>query len=305
MTKEKGIVLLAGFHHSYATSAMGLVASIRKTDKETPIIVYTTQGLIPEKKLHVFEVVLNAKVKVLDSKYYMTGNQVTFVKAKTHLYELSPFQKTIYLDVDMVWLPRKTPGMLFSSLEGCPFTTISEGYFDTTENILRTSGFYYYWSDKYDIVNAYPDIKKHGKLWQLRSEFMYFEKSPETKKLFSLVKKIYAQPLTRPTKIGESLPDEYAFNIATSIMGMPPHSEQYSPVFWDFKRMIKRQTPVDEHTIMSQYYAYSVGGNETQPDQKSFYNRQIKGSMNAMGIPGYSFTIRDKKDFKELKREKM
>lgn len=303
--KEKGIVLFAGFHHSYASAALGLIASIRNKDKEIPILLYVTEGLLAPQRQRIFEGIFKTKVQVLDPKHYTTDGRVTFVKAKTRLYELSPFQKTMYLDVDMVWLPRTTVSQAFALLEGVPFTMPSEGYFDIPENVMKTTGFYQFWSDKWDILDKYPQIKEQGRLNQLRSEMIYFEKSPEIKKLFTLAKKVYDNPLTRPTSIGGALPDEYAFNIASSIMGIHPHDDQFYPIYWEFKRAVMRKPPVDQFEIMAKYWAYSVGGNETTLDQKNLYNRWIKGSMNTAGMPMLAFNLVDKKDIAVLNRQKL
>ena len=41
---------------------------------------------------------------------------------------ISPFDETIFLDVDMIWNPKKKPEDLFEELNNPDFTMCNEGY---------------------------------------------------------------------------------------------------------------------------------------------------------------------------------
>lgn len=300
---EKGLVLLAGFHSTYANYALGLISTIRNKDKEIPILLYITEGLLSDSKMRALQNTLNVEVKVLDPEHYTVDGDIRFVKAKTRLYELSPFKKTIFLDVDMIFFPRKTLSQLFESLDGKEFSIISEGHFDIKQNQELPNGFYTYWGDRDTILEKYPEIKKQGRLNKLRSEFLYFEKSPKIKKLFTLVKQVYDNPLTRSIKIGEALPDEYAFNIATSILGY--QFDAWSPIYWEYKRQVMNKPIESEFVLFNNYYAFSVGGNVTVDWQKSIYNRHISGSMGNLGLSHLVFKLNDKMNIAALNRQKL
>jgi len=296
---------MAGFHPIYGKAALGLIATIRTKDKNIPITLFYSEGAINNALHGAITGVLNANLVPLLPEHYNHNGRIQFVKAKTRLYDLSPYQKTMYLDVDMAWLPRKTASEAMDSLSGVPFAMQSEGYFDAVNNVLKSTGFYHFWADHYDIIEEYPAVKEKGRLNMLRSEMIYFEKSTETKKLFALVKKIYDSPKTRTVAIGGAVPDEYAFNIATSTLGIYPHQENFDPIFWDFKRGAMKEQPQPLSTIMSTKWAYSVGGKVTSDQQKDIYNNQIKAALNAAKLQNLVFTLRDKNEFPILNRQKI
>lgn len=115
----------------------------------------------------------------------------------------------------------------------------------------------------------------------MRSEMIFFSKSPEMKKYFKLVKQIYDNPKMKVEEIGEVTPDEFAFNIASAITGINPHKENYSPIFWDYlhkkHKMIRSQ-------IFEEFKGYSIGGNVTNDNQKAIYNDLSSAYYKKLGL---------------------
>ena len=129
MKKEKGILLIALGHPIYGKMAAALAASIKATSQEIPIVLYcseqsTSRLMEGEKKL--FDQML-----IMPEEYYITNGVERFLKAKTFVYDLSPFDETIFLDVDMIWSPKKKPEDLFEELNNLDFTMCNEGYVDS------------------------------------------------------------------------------------------------------------------------------------------------------------------------------
>ena len=68
------------------------------------------------------------QMHTMPEEYYITNGIEKYLKAKTHIYDLSPFDETIFLDVDMIWNPKKKPEDLFEELKNLNFTMCNEGY---------------------------------------------------------------------------------------------------------------------------------------------------------------------------------
>ncbi len=284
----RGIILIAGGHAYYGKMAAALAASIRHHDKTIPILVYHAGYGINH--LQHFEKNLFSEVKTLPEESYMHNGRAQYMKAKLSLYDLSPFDETIYLDVDMIWSTKKTVGELFDSLKDVPFTMISEGHYDLTSIKDETNKAYTFWGDTQAILNKYGENKTDGKLYQLRSEFIYFKKNALIKKYFDKAKEIYENPLIEVSRIAGGIPDEFAFNIAGFLLNVHPHKDKYSPVYWYYmhgKEMLYNRTE-----LYQKYYAISIGGNRAPDDLKRLYNDLAKYYYNNLRLI-YPFKLSD------------
>ena len=128
MKKEKGILLIALGHPIYGKMAAALAASIKVAQTETPVVLYCNDKSVS--RLMDGEKKLFDKMITMPEDYYIVNGVEKYLKAKTHIYDLSPFDETIFLDVDMIWNPKKKPEDLFEELKNLNFTMCNEGYVD-------------------------------------------------------------------------------------------------------------------------------------------------------------------------------
>jgi hypothetical protein len=290
----KGIVLLAMGHPYYGQMARNLAVSIRFHDKNIPIcLFYATDGIghFRDKDLKLF-----TEVRKVPEHCYAVNGKNNWFRVKTFLYDLSPFDETIYLDADMIWLMRKKPAQLFGELAHCDFTIINEAHYDFNEDLSSTiTKKYSFWGDMEAIRKAYAEEGDFstGRLYMMRSEFIYFKKSAANKKYFDLVNQIYDGPKVKTAIIGGCLPDEFAFNIAGCILHHYPHQDLFSPVFWNYMHAELRK---EGETVYDNFYAYSIGGNVTQRGQKNAYNNLVKYYFRQSGLT-LPWALIDKRSF--------
>lgn len=276
MKTDKGIILIALKHHYYGNMAFNMALSIKHTDPEMPVMLihdYVSLGGLTQKHLAVFDIKHS-----LDSHH--TNENTQPYRSKFFLYDLSPFERSIYIDVDGLWLPRMSATKLFESLRNVDFTMINEGYHDMSTGLKTMSSKYTFWMVPEKIQETFPRNKnaKTGKAYQLRSEFIYFKKCSKNKKFFDLALKVYDDKKLKVKEIFSKVPDEYGFNIASLLLAHYPHEENYTPVYWEF---LHHNPVMNLEEMYHKYFAYSMGGHRSATRQEKLYNQLVKFYHNA------------------------
>lgn len=269
----RGIILLATGAPFYGRMAYNLAVSIKAAGPIDITVLHSGRGLshLSAKQLQIFDKIIEIK----DESF----------AAKLHLLDYTPYDQTLYLDADMLWLPGKTPDQLFDELEGISFTSITEGYYDYEAGADYGNKMYHYWTDPLEAKDLH---KLTGKFYQWRSEVMYFTKGAS--KLFNLAKKIYKNPKVKVKQFAGHIPDELALNIAASKLGIEPHEYKWRPGFWH--RLHGEGTGLP--AIVNDYYLLSVGGNFASGTMKTCYNNVCKAAHRKLGLQ-YLFTLQSKK----------
>lgn len=255
----------------YGRLAYNLTLSIKAVDPSLPVAVVhdgTALNHLGESQRAVFDHLIPAP---------MAG-----FGAKLHLNLLSPFEQTLYLDADMAWLPRHSPRDLIRSLRDTDFASITEGSSDDPHPK------YYFWASLDEIREKY----KVDKVYQWRSEVMYFTRTDRIDNMFARAREIYAAPgLKTIHKFGEHVPDELAINIATAEQGIEPHVYKWCPSFWP--RMHGEGGTLE--AIYTRYYLLSCGSNVVSSNTMVLYNRIIKAAAYKMKVQ-HVFPLMNKRD---------
>lgn len=205
--------------------------------------------------------------------------------AKLCLLDYTPYDKTLYLDADMVWLPGKKPSDLFNELDKVDFTAITEGYYDYKSGTDYGNSGYHYWVNPLEAKEAYGLTDK---FYQWRSEVMYFTK--QATELFELAKNVYASPKVKVRKFANTTPDEMAINIAAAKLNIDPHKFKWTPAYWH--RLHGEGALLN--TLLNKYYLLSVGGNFASRVMKDSYNNVCKAAHRKLGLR-FLFLLQSKK----------
>jgi hypothetical protein len=283
---EKGIIIIGAGNEYYGRQACSLAASIRSSDKEIPVLILTTPGCIPDRMLSIIQANANVTIDYLPEFAFMEGEKQNFFKSKVYAYDLSPFDKTILLDADMLWITPDNTDRLFAELSKTPFSMSNEGKVNVREGTIDTTRWYTIWAEYNQIIKHYK-TRLGDFYYQLRSEFMYFEKSPTMKKFFSIAKKIYDAPRVDHVKIGGHTPDELPLSLASSITGIYPHKDKWTPAYWYFRRQMMHQGQMNSSEIQFSYPILSIGGNVQNKELRDFYNARAKYYCSKIGLVDY------------------
>lgn len=291
---EKGILLIALGHHNYGRMALNLAVSIKNTCPDIPICLVYSTGAIKHLSPENIERFFSSVVEAPESSYVVAGKNL-YMRAKTHIYDFSPFKETLYLDVDMIWSQHMPVTRLFDELSESDFTMISEGHLDMASGKGEINPKYTFWADLEKIKEAWSDSPKFksGKLYQFRSEMIYFKKVKKNKEFFDLAKQIYDEPRVDVIQIGAGNSDEYAFNIASCLLHHYPHKEKYCPFYWHY---IHQGLRIKQTELLHTFYAVSIGGNILPAETKELYNNLAQMHFSRMGISG-PYIAKAKRDF--------
>lgn len=273
MRVDKGIILFACGHALYGRYAWNMCASIKAVDPDFPVVVVHSENSLS----HLSE----DRRKIFDQMILLPGSSGFGVKLELDL--LSPFEETLYCDVDMAWMPKRSPYELFEELKDVEFTSITEGH---TEDKSQK---YYFWSDPEEVRKKYGI---EGRIYQWRSEVMYFKKTERVSEMFSMARKIHANPgLDSVIKFGTQVPDELAIIIATAKLGIEPHVYKWCPALWPRLHGNNYGNVAD---LYSKYYLLSCGGNYATGDLKKLYNAIMKAACSKFRTQ-HIFQLMDKK----------
>lgn len=289
--KPKGVVLIALGNPQYGRMAANLAASIRNNDKDTPIhLIYSGDALnhltIPHRNL------FTSFAECPEECYTKNGKHV-YLKAKTCIYDLTPFETTIFLDVDLVTFPNKKFSDLFEELKDIDFTFQNRGFKDLSgENLDKNFSL---WCDINEVKEKYQTT---GKFYHLASEFMYFKKNEENKKFFDLTKEIFDNPKVKATEFGEDIPDELAFDIAACVMGKYPHKDNFVVVYWGLI-----DGNIAWKDLLNKFWGYSIGGNVIPDSILQRYNQLALIPVQKLNIP-FHYRAYNKKQWNKQRQSR-
>ena len=277
---EKGILIFALGHPYYGRYAYNLAITLKAIEKVNIAVVHDSTSLshLDDSQKSVFDTLIPCDLK-------------PGCGAKLHAYELSPFEKTLLLDADMLWLPVHSPSELFNELNGIEFTGITEG---STDN---PSSHYFFWAQIEEIRSKYEIT---GCVHQWRTEVIYFERSEKVESVFKDAVSIHDNHgLSSVKEFAEGIPDELSINIAAAKHGVNPHKPNWQPSYWP--QLYKNLIP-NVSTLYRDFYLLSAGGNLNTENVKQLYNTIVKAQAPKIGHT-HCFPLQSKYSFLKERRK--
>ena len=277
---ERGILILATGHELYAKLAFNLALSIKANDRHIKV------AMICDKKS--VSCLTPTHLKYFDHLYEIPqacitlGDQTHHFKAKTHLYDLTPFDKTLFLDADTLFCPNRKISWLFGELDEVNFSIPNNGYFDPLKNNKTTNG-YLWWGDLPKIKDYY-NLK--NKMPQTNSTLIYFKKGETAEKIFKTANQIYCDNKAPKVRKKWGFADEFCFNVSMSLHNYLPHELNWHPVYIHFIK-----SNIKELDIMQNYWAITNGGHTVSPVLIRIYNRLLNLYCTKNGIPDRFYHI--------------
>jgi hypothetical protein len=277
----KGFIIYALGHRNYYHMAETLAASLRFNNPEARVTLLC-DNLSNITYNELFESAIR-----LDISKYMVDGKLVFNKATICMYDHSPYDVTIKLDADMIWLQGRDPLKLFTELDQFDVMHMNRGHGWDAGNSV--------WTEEENLKQAYGFTDDH-KLYKIYGEFVYFKKGTISKSYFNAVKNVFNKPKVKMTDgfANGTFTDELAYQIATMKVGIE-YIDNYTPVMnkylgyrnWEFTYA---------YALPSSFYAYSIGGNSTSPFMREQYNILAKHYYYQLGLQN-PYQVRDKKTF--------
>ena len=296
--QERGILIIALGAPEYGRMAANLASSIRFADKDMKIhLVWSGQSISHLTDAHK---ALFTSMAECPAEYYTKNGKTVYLKAKTCIYELSPFEETLFLDADMIWFSNrqfKNATTVFNELKDVELTFQNRGHFDLKKDVLNEN--YSNWCNIKEVKAKYFTGAiggEKGRFYHLHSEFVFFKRSESNKAFFKLCREIFDKPKVKPADFDGDIPDELAFDIAVAITGKNPHKENYLPIHW-----FAMDGKASLHDLHDKYYGLSMGGNNLPPRVMEKYKMLAKVYARSLGLP-FSFSISPKKRWSPTRR---
>lgn len=193
-----------------------------------------------------------------------------FCFEKIDLFEKSPFEETLYLDVDGVCL--NDLGCLMDILKGCDIWIQPMGTGSKSDNITYT------WASN-DVVWDRFKLKEDSLFTTTQTSLIYFTKNAE--KFFLKLKENYKNRLDNSEyreMWGKSKqhPDELYYSVTLNQLGIS--LADHKPVF--FPEKLEKVSVIErDYHILSMY-----GGINVKPYAKQLYDRIMQKVLNAKGL---------------------
>lgn len=278
--KKEGIFLIAVKHPYYGRMAYNFAASVKAADPTFPVTV-AWGGYALNHLTHSQLAVFDDLMEVPD------GGLVNKLKVA----ELTPYQKTLFCDVDAVWLPARSPKVLIEQMGESEFCAITEGWTGLKKGVESKEHAYPLWAGLEQIRKAYK--LKASKLYQCRSEVMYMKKTKRVTEMMSRAVDIYTNPAIEVRGFAGELPDEFALNIALAEKGFDIVPELWKPSYWSPFHGLNIP-PVAK--LMQEYFMLSAGGNNVDAGTMKLYNDICKAACRKIGQQ-YLFPLMQKRNY--------
>jgi hypothetical protein len=197
----KGYLIFLSGNSSYGQWAKNMVNSLAHFSPDLPISIVGDINLLPERERKYIDKVVSINNEHLNDA---TG-RIAPGKFKLHLDLYSPYDETMYIDIDGVAVQE-----LQTLWEAC-------AGFDIATQVVSKSPLT---ADKWPClwlplpeVKAEYNLPSEGEIPEINSSFIYWRKTEKAAKFWAHAKANYREHLA--TKHwGHSFPDELAFNVA-------------------------------------------------------------------------------------------
>lgn len=294
VSSERGIVIMAIGDPMYGRLAFNLALSIKMTDKHMPVALFYSEKSLEDLGDH--QLAYFDHIEEVEGKRYIFQRDVheldscpedaitkQYQAVKTQVYELSPYNVTIYLDADTLWNPFRQPQWLFDSLSNEVFTICTNGFLNMrTEKRTRDNYLFWVKNDNWGALKRYYK-KEDGVLPQCSSTFFHFRRCKENDKLFLRVYQEYVQAtldfMSPASRWASGIADEYAFNVAMWLENRLPHTIPYHPIYFR-----PRSGEMSQKDIMMRFWGMTNGGVQVLPEIAQIYNKGVDYFTDMAGI---------------------
>lgn len=240
----------------YYNLSYNMALSIKQSNKNIKIALLTDDRelrYLTSSQRQVFDDVI-----LVDERNYMEDYKINPFLLKTKIYDLTPFDNTLYLDSDGLFVGNKSIDLLFDELKDIDFQ-IQEvrrytkdqagesGMIWTKPKENEANLFCELWS-KYDLDDAV--------FAEYNSSFIWFKKTNSNKIYFDKVQDNYLDRRISFKAIGTNYPDEMAWSTATAQLKHYSSIESYKPCYFEWEHENKDL----EYIKSSSYFMMMAGG---------------------------------------------
>lgn len=274
-----GIVIIALGYELYGSCAYNLALSLKANDNNIRVcILHDSKSIkhLTPNELSLFDI----QTLVPESDYIVDGKP-NYFRAKLFLNKLSPFDYTVYMDADNIWLPEKKVSWLIGEIIQNDFTIGMNGEYSVQDKKNYGAKNYPFWGDVNEIIKHWniPNFVP-----QTVAGFIAFRKCERTDLIFDLALNAYEDKKAPGRDWCGGKSDEYCFNVALGIMNI---KQDYFNVFY-FDKMDGSKPPED---IYRNYWGIATGGHKVSENVVILYNRLVNKYSIQKGMPSRHYHL--------------
>lgn len=191
---------------------------------------------------------------------------------KVQMYDYSPYEKTLYIDADSLFIREK----LTDFLEGIANKSFLIGEYKRWKKGEVPKK--YTWAKFPEIWDHYG-MKADMLFPECNSSMFFFDRSKANEKLFDAVGKAYMNPVKVNKSAGGFFPDEVAWGVGCGKSRRFSSIEGWMPCYFNWHSENK---PED-------YPFISMAGKDQPKRLVQAYNRQVNINSNLFGVEGFKF----------------
>lgn len=267
----RGVCLIACGSPYYSSWALNLCIAIKQKAPETKVtLLYHGEKSL--NYIHHFTHIFNECV-LIEGEFVKRNGIQSYMKPKVSLYDLSPYDETIFIDSDVLFDETKNIETLFEKCSNSGNFVIGN-----RGKVKVTGAQSLMWCTPADFVAKYG---QETETINSSSEFIYFKKCDEVKNYFEVVKNIFSNPPIKNIDFAHDFPDEHAFNLACVELNYFPKLLPFLPFHWE--KNTKKNITQSQMENDSECYGISFGGNSFNSFNKSLYDSYANKMAKQIG----------------------
>lgn len=266
---KSGVVIIAIGNPIYSHWAFTLCVSLKSHTEGLNVSLITQGNSLVE--LEQDQKNLFDQIIIAPDNYTNGVRGYDVFKCKLHLDELSPYDKTLYLDADTIWNNDHSIHEFIHSFDGIEFTSANRGRIACIDGNLRSG-----WSD----LKVVQDLYGIDYVYDLSSEVIYFEKGT---KIFKEARKVYDDLRIQTMTFGEGFPDEVFFMISIELCKLTLHQSPFYPSYWQPNYFYDRVKMKKENEIR-QFKLLSLGGAFAATNVRRLYYNMAGAALFRIGM---------------------
>lgn len=250
--------MVACGYELYGSYAVNLAKSVRAYEPSIKIaLIHDNKAIqhLTESEKSLFDI-----LTVADPADYTIAGKTQYQRMKLCAYKYSPFESTLYIDVDTLWFPNKPISEFIDHLKDKDFYIGKNGDFDPIKKKNLGSN-YTFWGEPLRISKYF---RLRNLLPQTISGVFWFKKSDFAEKIFNRALQVYADPKAPTQKWANGKADEYCFNVALSEANYQQGNVHI--VYFD-----KANGNINRETVYLNFWGIAAGGNQLSPAVRSLY----------------------------------
>jgi len=272
---KRGIIIIATKSAIYGRMAYNLALTIKATKTDIPIcLIHDAAAIAHFSQDHL--VLFNDRILCA-----WDWNKIRF-----NVDKLSPYDHTLQLDADMLWL-YKDPTELFERFAEAELQVTNEGFHDIESGEDHLTNNYIWLADLEDTIKLY-NLK--GKLYQMRWESLLFKKTDNVRAMMKKAESIRKNPKLKTWQFEGQTVDEFCFYVACNIMGIDQQQAPFIPAYW----CKRTNNPSPAQLQRKGFYAVGFGGNFANSGYKEMYDIIMANACAKMDLP-YKFKLQSKR----------